>query len=60
MSLKPLVSGLTFPEIQMAEIPTVKIKDDNAPGGHVIINESDFDEKKHKLYVEPKRKKEKE
>ena len=40
----------------MAEIPTVKIKDDKAPGGYVVINESDFDEKKHKLYVEPKSK----
>lgn len=28
---------------------TVKIKDANAPGGHVIINKSDFDEDKHEL-----------
>lgn len=27
--------------------PTVKIKDSKAPGGFVVINEEDFDEKKH-------------
>ena len=27
--------------------PTVKIKDDSAPGGYVVINEEDFDEKIH-------------
>lgn len=43
----------------MAQIPTIKIKDDKAPGGHVVINESDFDPKKHKEYVEPKAKDEK-
>jgi len=32
--------------------PTVKIKDEAAPGGHVIINESDFDSAKHKRFVE--------
>lgn len=33
-------------------VETIKVKDDKAPGGHVVINASDFDEKKHKKYVE--------
>lgn len=33
---------------------TVKIKDDKK--SHLIINESDFDPKKHSLYKEPKSK----
>jgi len=33
-------------------LPTVKIIAKNK-SGHIIINESDFDEKKQKLYVEP-------
>jgi len=32
----------------------VQIADPSAPGGFVEINKSDFDEKKHKLYVAPK------
>lgn len=31
---------------------TVKIEDRKAPGGHVVINTVDFDEKKHKKFVE--------
>lgn len=33
-------------------LPTVKI-DDNK-GGYIVINKSDFDEKKHKLYSDKK------
>jgi hypothetical protein len=39
--------------------PTVKIVDKKAPGGYVVINEEDFDETQHKLYVEPVEKVEK-
>lgn len=35
-------------------VETVKIKDSKAPGGHVVINAADFDEKKHHKYTEPK------
>lgn len=35
---------------------TIKIEDKKAPGGHVVINASDFDEKKHKKYVEKEEK----
>lgn len=31
------------------EVPTVRIKDDKAPGGYVVINESDYDADKHTL-----------
>jgi hypothetical protein len=31
---------------------TVKIVDENAPGGHVIINKSDFNEDEHELFDE--------
>ena len=34
--------------------PTVKIKDDKK--SYIIINESDYDPKKHTLYKEPKQK----
>ncbi len=37
------------------QCPTVKIKADN-DDGFSILNESDFDESKHELYVEPKAK----
>ena len=30
--------------------PTIRIKDDKAPGGFVEINESDYDPKKHTIY----------
>jgi hypothetical protein len=43
----------------MSYIETVKVKDDKAPGGYVVINKSDFDPKRHKEYVEPKSKDEK-
>lgn len=33
-------------------VETIKIQDKDAPGGHVVINASDFDAKKHKKYVE--------
>lgn len=29
---------------------TVQIADDKAPGGFVVINETDFDAKAHRLY----------
>ena len=32
------------------QLPTVKIED--GKGDYIVINESDFDEKKHKLFVE--------
>lgn len=32
------------------QVETVKIKDAQAPGGHVIINKSDFDADKHELF----------
>lgn len=32
--------------------PVVRIADENAPGGFVEINESDFDPKTHQLYAE--------
>lgn len=38
------------------KIETIKIKDDNRRG-FKIINKSDFDEKAHKVYEEPKPKK---
>ena len=38
------------------KIETVKVEDKKAPGGHVVINASDFDEKKHKKYVEKEEK----
>lgn len=39
----------------MAEIvETVKIDSPDAPGGHTVINKSDFDSKTQKLWVEPK------
>lgn len=31
--------------------PTVKVVSSEAPGGHIVINESDFDAKIHKLWV---------
>lgn len=34
------------------KVETVKIVDDNAPGGHVVINKSDFDAKKHEVFEE--------
>jgi hypothetical protein len=33
--------------------PTVKVKDDSAPGGFVVINESDFDAHKHERHAPP-------
>lgn len=32
---------------------TVKIVSPKSPGGYVVINKDDFDEKKHKIYEEP-------
>lgn len=38
----------------MTEVPTVKIKrPDNPRGGYAIINEADFDPKKHELFDAP-------
>lgn len=34
-------------------VPTVMIKDPNKPGDHIIINESDFDPKRHELFDAP-------
>jgi hypothetical protein len=31
---------------------TVKIRDDSAPGGYVVINKEDYDESRHTLFVE--------
>lgn len=39
------------------ELPTVKIEDGD--GDYIVINESDFDEKKHKLFVEKEKTKDK-
>ncbi len=36
----------------MAHVETVKISDSKSKDGYVIINESDFDSKKHKLFDE--------
>ena len=36
---------------------TVKIKGNESQGGFVVINENDFDEKNHTLYVEKAAKK---
>ncbi len=36
----------------MAPCPTVKKKDDKAPGGFVVINESDFNEEIDELFEE--------
>jgi hypothetical protein len=36
----------------MAALKTVKIASDDFESGYLIINESDFDKEKHKLYVE--------
>lgn len=39
----------------MSEIvPTVKVVSPNSPGGHVVINKADYNEKEHELYKEPK------
>ena len=35
------------------EIKTVRVVGPEEAGGFVVINESDFDEKVHELYVEP-------
>lgn len=43
----------------MAELPTIKIKADNALG-YVIINQDDFDPKQHSPYPGPGRQKGKE
>jgi len=32
--------------------PTVRVADDKVPGGYVVINETDFDAKVHRLYSE--------
>lgn len=32
--------------------PTVRVADENAPGGYVVINEADFDAKAHRIYSE--------
>lgn len=34
-------------------IPTVRVKSDTAPGGHVIMNETDFDPAKHEVFTDP-------
>ncbi len=39
-------------KIMSETCPTVRIVNSNAPGGYVVINKSDYDEKKHTLYVE--------
>lgn len=36
----------------MEQLETVKIEDKD--GDYIVINKSDFDPKKHKLYKEPK------
>lgn len=36
----------------MSPCPTVRKKDDNAPGGYVVVNEEDFDESKDEIFVE--------
>lgn len=33
-------------------VPTVKVKSDLYADGYVVINESDFDESEHELFVE--------
>lgn len=40
----------------MEQLETVKIEDEKKQGDFVIINESDFDKQKHKLFVEKKEK----
>jgi hypothetical protein len=39
----------------MAEIKTVKVKDEGTSTGFRIINESDFVKGKHQLWTEPKK-----
>ena len=36
----------------MAIVKTVKIKSSDSESGYIIINESDYDEKTHKVYKE--------
>lgn len=37
----------------MGKIKTVAVVNGDLPGGHMMINECDFDEDKHKLYQPP-------
>lgn len=39
------------------QLPTVKIEGED--GDYIVINETDFDEKKHKLFTEKEEKKDK-
>lgn len=34
-------------------VATVKIKADHVPGGHIVINASEFDAKVHERFVDP-------
>lgn len=36
-----------------SSVPTVTIKDPNKPGDYIIINESDFDPKRHEMFDAP-------
>lgn len=36
----------------MAKVPTVRVADDAAPDGYVIINEADYDPDEHTLWGE--------
>lgn len=33
-------------------VPTVRVKSEKAPGGNVLINESEFDPEKHELFTD--------
>lgn len=34
-------------------VPTVRVKSDTAPGGHVIMNKSDFNPDVHEVFTDP-------